>query len=224
MYHNIQNKAFNKSDEYSFALFDFKQNINDALHADLWIESQGNIYKYIQERNALKVLSYKQYDDSVCFVADDFLDKNLYNQPLTLQVVIPANLCSDSAYTNISTKRIPVFSLNGRKYCYINTIPDNKQICISKSKIISANKNLFFENKATLKCYRTDNKNILLENLSENTGFIQVKIITLNGVVLYQKNITSASKTNLEVPYSQQLKYIIISDEKNNLVAKRLIF
>lgn len=225
MYHNIQNKPFDKlADEYSFALSDLKQNIKDAIEADLWIDTQANIYKYTRERNASKLLSYEVYDDSVCFVVDDFLDNNTFNQPLTLKVELPTKLCYDSVYTNISNKRLAIVTENNRNYCLINTIPDNSRICISKSKILSAIANVKYKNSDNIKCYRADNMTVKIDNLDVSNDALYLKVYNTNGVILFEKNVGYACSSQLNMPFSQQLKYLVLIDKWNRIVTKQIIF
>ncbi len=225
MYHNIQNVDFDKTnDEYSFGLNDLSQNIQDAKKADLWIETQGNVYKYTKERNAVKLISYEAFADSLHFVTDDFLDNTEFNQPITLQVEIPESWTQDSVYTNINHNKSATFTANGHKYCFVNAIPTNSKICVSKTKIPNPNILIQVRKDNLYNCFRIDNEHIKIEALTDNQDIVNIKIFNLSGIVLYKKNVLLSPYFKFELPYSQQLKQVVFYDNSNRIVAHKVLF
>jgi hypothetical protein len=68
---------------------------------DLWIDTHERIYKYIRERNALKILLIESDDLNAqpgyfSFTADDQLADSLFNVELTLKISLPPGWMEES--------------------------------------------------------------------------------------------------------------------------------
>ena len=223
MYHNIQNITFDKlADEYSCALSDFKQHIHYAKNTNLWIDSQGNIYNYITQRNAFKLISYETFTDSVHFVAEDYLDDTLYDQKITLRVEIPENWLTDSVYCNKHTNKLPVISENGHNYCYVNTIPDHSTVCISKSKTTGLNKTTLKNN--LLKCYRNNKQYITIEPFIDQESTFNLKIFGMKGNLIYNDLFNSATTQHIYLALSPQPVFLVVYNNQNQILAQKLLF
>lgn len=147
MYHNIQPADFDKNaDEYSFALSDFIENIKAAKSFDLWIDTQGNVFKYIQSRNALKVTKIEQFLDSIHLQVEDYLDNQIYNQKITLRVLLPNHWGNTNLYSNTSDVVLPVFTEGSEKYCFVNVLPNNALVKLYKDKPSALKQNSYNEN------------------------------------------------------------------------------
>jgi len=75
--------------------------VQDALNRELWIDTHERIYKYIRERNALKIFHLESDDMDAqpghfSFEADDGLVDSVFNVELTLKVSLPASWLEDT--------------------------------------------------------------------------------------------------------------------------------
>jgi len=102
MYHDVTDEPFDEDSliyTYSRALF--SETVQFALNRNLWIDTYERIYKYIRERNALKILNLESADmDSqpghFSFEADDALVDSIFNVELTLKVSLPDSWTEDT--------------------------------------------------------------------------------------------------------------------------------
>src|SRR5690606_19947044 len=67
--------------------------------ADYWVETFGNVVKYIKERNAASLFESILNSDSIQVIVTDNLDNSIYNYPVTVRRVLPASWQSPRDYT-----------------------------------------------------------------------------------------------------------------------------
>jgi peptidoglycan/xylan/chitin deacetylase (PgdA/CDA1 family) len=102
MYHDMMDVAFDEESLiYTYSRELFRQTVQSAVIRDLWIDTHERIYKYIRERNALKVMVIdRDYLDAqpghFSFIADDELADSLFNVELTLKIFLPQSWVEDS--------------------------------------------------------------------------------------------------------------------------------
>jgi peptidoglycan/xylan/chitin deacetylase (PgdA/CDA1 family) len=79
-------------------------------HQDkLWIAGMADIYKYQTERNSAKLTLVKSDAKSLTFQLDCATDATLYDQPLTLEITMPAAMnTSEIIVKDASGKSMPV--------------------------------------------------------------------------------------------------------------------
>lgn len=137
MFHNLSVVPFDKTtDSYVYAFDDFKQSVNLAKQRNLWIDTQANIYKYIKERNGLKITKYETYADSIVVNITSELNSSIFDQELTLKIELPStwNVDSVAVNNNLKTSKTAVFNENNKKYSFVNAVPDNRKITIFRNK------------------------------------------------------------------------------------------
>lgn len=102
MYHDMLDEPFNEDILiYTYSRELFRQTVQAAVSRELWIDTHERIYKYIRERNALRILDLdasemEREGGSFSFVADDGLADSVYNVPLTLKIYLPRNWSGDT--------------------------------------------------------------------------------------------------------------------------------
>lgn len=102
MYHDMLDEPFDEDVLiYTYSRDLFSETVHDALNRDLWIDTHQRIYKYIRERNALKVLLLESEDTGTqtghfSFEADDGLVDSIFNVELTLKISLPSSWLEDT--------------------------------------------------------------------------------------------------------------------------------
>jgi len=99
-----------------------------AKESDLWIDTFGNVTKYIRERKATKV-SQKNGKNEIVINIESDLDKVIYNVPLTLKTYVPNDWqkvrSSTGAYLNIQNDKKGHFIIH-------ETSPNKQTITLKK--------------------------------------------------------------------------------------------
>jgi hypothetical protein len=102
MYHDLVDGPFDEDLLiYTYSREHFRETVQMALERDLWIDTHERIYKYIRERNALKIIQLDTGNmDSqpgyFTFVAEDGLADSLFNVELTLKITLPDGWMGDT--------------------------------------------------------------------------------------------------------------------------------
>jgi len=131
MYHDIKDEPFDEESLiYTYSRELFRETVQDALKRELWIDTHERIYKYIRERNALKIFQLESGDmDSqpghFSFEADDGLVDSIFNVGLTLKVSIPANWTEDTVTMGPEGELnyVKVYQDSLGSYVYYNWLP-----------------------------------------------------------------------------------------------------
>jgi len=102
MYHDLLDEPFDEDlFIYTYSRELFRETLQLALSRDLWIDTHERTYKYIRQRNALKI---RQLDLSeieaqaghFSFEADDGLTDSIFNVELTLKISLPESWTEDT--------------------------------------------------------------------------------------------------------------------------------
>ncbi|MCK4880751.1 MAG: T9SS type A sorting domain-containing protein, partial [Bacteroidales bacterium] len=102
MYHDMVDEPFDEDLLiYTYSRELFRETVQLALSRDLWIDTHERIYKYIRERNALKILQLESGEmesqpGHFSFEADDDLVDSIFNVELTLKISLPDSWTEDT--------------------------------------------------------------------------------------------------------------------------------
>jgi peptidoglycan/xylan/chitin deacetylase (PgdA/CDA1 family) len=102
MYHDMTDEPFDEESliyTYSRALF--SETVQSVLNMDLWVDTNERIYKYMRQRNALKILQMESGDKDAqpghfSFEADDGLADSIFNVEITLKIFVPESWTGDT--------------------------------------------------------------------------------------------------------------------------------
>lgn len=132
MYHDMVDEPFDEeADIYNYRRELFRETVQDALSRDLWIDTNERIYKYIRERNALKITQlYLTGEGSLFFVADDELADSVFNVELTLKVHLPDHWLDDTVTIEAGGSQILMETIQGPDgaFVYYNHLPNQNQL------------------------------------------------------------------------------------------------
>lgn len=98
-----------------------------------WVDTFGNVVRYILERNAVSVVQTSNANDSITLQVTDNLDDSIYNQPITLRRPLPANWPSamvSQGNNPVVTRLVSIASTN---YVMFDVVPDGGNVVLSKA-------------------------------------------------------------------------------------------
>ena len=102
MYHDMVDEPFDEDSLiYTYSRELFRETVQLAGSRDIWIDTHERIYKYIRERNALKILQLESGEmesqpGHFSFEADDGLVDSIFNVELTLKISLPDSWTEDT--------------------------------------------------------------------------------------------------------------------------------
>ena len=138
--------------------------------ADYWVDTFGNIVKYIKERNALLLTETEVTTDSLQLAVSDNLDDAIYNVPVTIRRSLPSTWQNARVYLNNKLVSSSISIIGTNKYIVFDVIPDQGNLFLAKSnEVILGYKEL---------------KNITPMHIGPNPFSEEIKVET-NGVFRY---------------------------------------
>ncbi len=100
-----------------------------------WVETFGNVVRYIKERNAASVTEASNESNSITLQVTDNLDDSIYNYPITLRRPLPANWPAAAVSQNNQPVSVQLVSVNSTNYIMFNVVPDRGNVIISKTAL-----------------------------------------------------------------------------------------
>ncbi len=103
----------------------------DGNRNAFWVETFGNVVRYIKERDSLSVT--KIAEDPIELVVTDSLDNNVYNYPITLRRLLPQGWTEVAVTQNGAAIPSAVVKLNSSSYVVFDAVPDAGNVIISNA-------------------------------------------------------------------------------------------
>ena len=100
-----------------------------------WVETFGNVARYILERNAASVKETATGDDSITLQVTDNLDDAIFNYPITLRRPLPANWPAADVSQNNKPVNVQIVDVASKKYVMFDVVPDGGNVIISKNAL-----------------------------------------------------------------------------------------
>jgi peptidoglycan/xylan/chitin deacetylase (PgdA/CDA1 family) len=132
MYHDMVDESFDEeADIYNYRRELFWETVQDAISRDLWIDTYERIYKYIRERNALRISQVNLTGEgSFSFIADDELADSVFNVELTLKIILPESWMDDTLTIETGGSQFLLEANQGPdgSFVYFKHVPLNSQV------------------------------------------------------------------------------------------------
>lgn len=98
-----------------------------------WVETFGNVAKYIRERNAASVSEISVSPDTITIAVTDTMDNSIFDIPVTIRRPMPAGWATAIVLQNGDTLTSQVVESNSTKYLMFDVIPDNGEVILVKT-------------------------------------------------------------------------------------------
>jgi len=146
MYNNISATPFNEDSLiYTYSRDLFYETVKWVSERDVWVDTHEQVYKYIKQRNALKI-SQINMDDAEArpgyfsFETETDLPDSIFNGEVTLKIQLPESWSEDSVSIGIGDSMINAEVLWDKTgdYVLFNCIPGNEpKIQVYQDKLSS---------------------------------------------------------------------------------------
>jgi oligosaccharide reducing-end xylanase len=97
-----------------------------------WVETFGNVARYILERKAASVRETSSRDDSITLQVTDNLADSIFNYPITLRRPLPANWPGAVVSQNHKPATAQIVDVASKKYVLFDVVPDGGDVVIAK--------------------------------------------------------------------------------------------
>jgi oligosaccharide reducing-end xylanase len=108
-------------------------NYTSTNQGKFWVETFGNVVRYIKERNALSVAEITNSGGSITLQVTHNLNTNIYNQPITLRRPMPANWPGIVASTNGHPVNLQFVTVNSTNYVMFDVVPNAGNVVLMET-------------------------------------------------------------------------------------------
>ena len=104
-----------------------------AAHPDkFWVDTFGNVVRYIKERNAASVRETARQDDRISLQVTDHLDDSVYNYPLTLRRPLPDHWPAAAVSQNNRPVPAQIVDAGTNRYAMFDVVPDGGEVVLTR--------------------------------------------------------------------------------------------
>jgi hypothetical protein len=98
-----------------------------------WVETFGNVVRYIRERNASSVAETASSDSSITVQVTNTLNNLIYNYPITLRRPLPAGWLAAAVSQSNQPVTAKLVAINSTNYVMFDVVPNGGEIVIAKT-------------------------------------------------------------------------------------------
>jgi peptidoglycan-N-acetylglucosamine deacetylase len=144
----------------------------DYLSANLdkfWVETFGNVLRYIKERDNSAVTVLSTTSNSITLQVTNNLDNSIFNYPITLRRPLPAHWPAATVSQNNADVGAKIVALNSTNYVMFDIVPNGGDVTLSESGIVVVAPTQMLGTMQDEPVSMPDLK--LLAGASDNTGY-----------------------------------------------------
>jgi len=105
----------------------------DAHRSTFWVNTFGNVVRYIRDRNDVSVSETSNTGDSITLAVTDTLINTIYNYPITIRRPLPAGWGSANVSQNAQAVPSSIVKVNSTAYVMFDVVPDGGDVVLSKT-------------------------------------------------------------------------------------------
>lgn len=221
LFHGIETgsspSTYETLDENVEGLFKYIKQKSDA--GDVWSGSLNEVVKYIYERDSATANILETTSNSMKLsLTDTMTDNEIFDYPLTVKVNVPSSWAEEVLLKQGGKKAVSkVFEENGKKYAYVDVIPDGGEIVLENGKVITPSKE--FLDKADILINTTETSFELSviptsTDIEMNDVGVYLAVYEGNGKLKKLEPITKTEKTDRTVfsgnlPQNEKFKLMV---------------
>ena len=107
----------------------------DKNRSTIWVETFGNVARYIKERDAVSVKKKDSTASSITITVTDNLPDTIFNYPLTIRRVLPNGWTTAVVTQKGTAVYDTIVSVSSKQYVMFKAIPDGGDVVISKDPV-----------------------------------------------------------------------------------------
>ncbi|HLX95430.1 MAG TPA: polysaccharide deacetylase family protein [Verrucomicrobiae bacterium] len=108
-------------------------NYTSTNQSKFWVETFGNVVRYIKERMSSSVTETTNTGSSITVQVTNNLDNTIYNYPITLRRPLPANWAAAAVTQNGQPITAQVVTLNSTNFVMFDVVPNGGDIVLTPS-------------------------------------------------------------------------------------------
>jgi len=98
-----------------------------------WVETFGNVVRYIKERNAVSIGETSSQESRIVLQVTHDLDPSIFNYPITVRRPLPVGWAAATVSQNQQPVHANIVSVNSAQYVMFDVVPNGGEIVLSKA-------------------------------------------------------------------------------------------
>ena len=161
----------------------------DKNRDKIWVETMGNVARYINERNAADISQKDSTDKGITVSITDDLADSIFNFPLTVRRPLPDGWTTVFVTQDGKEIEDSVVTVGSDKFVQFKAVPDGGDVVISKKEPTGTRRRTGYN--TTLSAPVQLQRNSLVINPAHfGNAALQVTLSDINGRVLARESIT----------------------------------
>jgi hypothetical protein len=190
-----------------------------------WVESFGNVARYIRERNATSVRTLLRTTDSIVVRLTDGLNDTIFNYPLTIRRPLPSEWQTFKVTQGANTISAQAKDSNNVRYLYFDAVPDSGDVIISRNMTAARYNSARGCDPDVIRVGWCRNS-LVLSGLPTDGRTISITLFDLKGALLDRiSGLTPQSETSILPPrfVAQNTTIIVIADPHADYIKRYLL-
>lgn len=181
----------------------------DLKKDSIWAGGFQQVAQYAQSRDTHHLTSTVVDATHINFTLTDDMNDAMYNFPLTVKVVVPANWNSAVASQNGKVINTRFLTYNGNKYLFVDAVPDGGMVTITGSNVVT---NLPTTSDEQLKIFQNPfNPDYVTVSLPKqlNCENLMAALYTVNGMLVTNLKTSNDNEFQLNLSRYPNQVYIL---------------
>jgi oligosaccharide reducing-end xylanase len=165
----------------------------DKNRDKIWIETFGNVARYIKERDAASIAVKSSDDKSITITVTDNLVDSVFNYPLSIRRALPDGWTTAAVTQKGVAVDDSIITVNSKKYVMFKAVPDGGDIVISSGAvgvIRHSSRTASGISPVTLQ-----NGTIAIDAQYFSNSALTVELFDLKGKVIARQNLTAGQSS-----------------------------
>jgi hypothetical protein len=170
----------------------------DQKRDKIWIETLGNVARYIKERDAASVTKKDSTDKGIAITVTDNLPDSTFNYPLSIRRPLPDGWTTAAVTQKEKDVQDTVITVDSKKYIMFQAIPDGGDVLISSGAVGVTGRNSPAIGTNGMSPVKQLNATLIIDRQQFNGSEVAVTLFNLTGKVLGRHTLgNSQSRINL---------------------------
>jgi hypothetical protein len=158
-------------------------NYMDSNRGKLWVESMGNVARYIRERDAVAVAKKDSSDKGITISVTDDLADSIFNYPLSIRRPLPDGWTTAVVTQKGKPVEDSIVTISSKQYVMFKAVPDGGDVLISKTATPVNNRRVGF-NAGGVSPVRLQRSTLLIDPYRFDNSALHVSLFAVSGKLL----------------------------------------
>jgi hypothetical protein len=173
-------------------------NYMDANREKLWVESMGNVTRYIKERDAVSIAQKDSNATGITLSVTDSLADSIFNYPLSVRRPLPEGWMTVTVTQKGKPVEHALVTVGAKKYIMFKAIPDGGEVILSQN--VTATNNRGCRPDATgAPLVRLSHNTLIIDSYRFSASMIHLAMFDLRGKIL-ARQVLSPGKADIVLP------------------------